>query len=196
VPLPRRDQPSGRFPVVQSMAGDSALVEKALAGDRHSFELLVEKYYKVLFNGALRMVNDTEDARDIVQVTFLKAYEKLHTFKLEQKFFSWIYRIMFHESLNLLHRRKPRVDLPPTLEEPASNPEEAYAENELSVAISRALQSLSHDNRLVVVLRHFLGLSYDEMSEILDIPEKTVKSRLFTARRQLGVLLADRRATT
>src|SRR5512145_2408534 len=80
VPPPRPDQPSGRFPVIQSIAGDSALVEKALAGDRHSFDLLVDKYYKVLFNGALRMVNDTEDARDIVQVTFLKAYEKLHTF--------------------------------------------------------------------------------------------------------------------
>ena len=178
------------------MADDSALVEKTLAGDRHSFELLVDKYYKVVFNGALRMVNDTEDARDIAQITFLKAYEKLHTFKLDQKFFSWIYRIMFHESLNLLNRRKPRVELPPTLVEPTSNPEETCAENELSAAISRALQHLSHDYRLVVVLRHFLGLSYDEMSEILDIPEKTVKSRLFTARRQLGVLLVDRRATT
>ncbi len=178
------------------MASDSALVEKALRGDRHSFELLVDKYYKVLFNGALRMVNDSEDARDIAQITFLKAYEKLHTFKLEQKFFSWIYRIMFHESLNLLNRRKPLVELDPALIAPISNPEEACAENELSTAISRALQRLSHDYRLVVVLRHFLGLSYDEMSEILDIPEKTVKSRLYTARRQLSALLVDRRATT
>ncbi len=178
------------------MADDSALVAKALGGDRHSFELLVDKYYKVLFNGALRMVNDREDARDIAQNTFLKAYAKLHTFKLDQKFFSWIYRIMFHESLNLLNRRKPCVELDPAMAEPSSNPEETCAENELSGAISGALQRLSHDYRLVVVLRHFLGLSYDEMSEILDIPEKTVKSRLYTARRQLSVLLVDRRATT
>jgi len=192
----RPDQPSRPRAVVRPTDEDSALAARALAGDSHSFELLVEKYYKVLFNGALRMVNDTEDARDIAQVTFMKAFEKLSTYKPEYKFFSWIYRIMIHESLNLLGRRRPRAELAPGLVAARDDPEAECAQNELSKAVSMALQRLSLDHRVVVVLRHFLGLSYEEMAEVLDIPAKTVKSRLFAARRQLSVLLMYRSATT
>ena len=190
------DQPFAPRPVVPATNEDSALAVRALGGDTRSFELLVEKYYKVLFNGALRMVNDTEDARDITQVTFMKAFEKLSTFKPEYKFFSWIYRIMIHESLNLLGRRRPRVELDPGLVATRDDPETDCAQSELSQAVSVALQRLSLDHRVVVVLRHFLSLSYDEMAEVLDIPAKTVKSRLFAARRQLGVLLVHRSATS
>jgi RNA polymerase sigma-70 factor, ECF subfamily len=191
-----QNQPLAPGPVVPPTNEDSDLARKALSGDPRSFELLVQKYYKVLFNGALRMVNDTEDARDITQTTFMKAFEKLSSFDPHYKFFSWIYRIMIHESLNHLGRRRPRVELPPGLVAPGENPEADCAQSELSQAVSAALQRLSLDHRVVVVLRHFLYLSYDEMAEVLDIPAKTVKSRLFAARRQLGVLLVHRSATS
>ena len=192
----RHDQPFANPAVVPATNEDSALAARALAGDNHSFELLVQKYYKVLFNGALRMVNDSEDARDIAQITFMKAYQKLSTYKPEYKFFSWIYRIMIHESLNLLGRRRPRLDLDPGMVATQADPEAACAQSELSQAVSVALQRLSLDHRVVVVLRHFLGLSYEEMAGVLDIPAKTVKSRLFAARRQLSVLLVQRSAAT
>ena len=189
------DQLSGSSPVFRVTADDSALALETLRGEARSFEVLVEKYYKVLYNASLRMVNNSEDAQDIVQITFMKAYEKLHTYDPERKFFSWIYRIMIHESLNLLGRRKPKEPLKADLVTDKADPAKDCAQNELSNAISGALMRLSHDYRLVVVLRHFLGFSYDEMSEVLGVPEKTVKSRLYTARRQLGALLIHRGAT-
>ncbi len=197
MPTGRRvdDQPSARSPVLRVTADDSALALETLRGDARSFEVLVDKYYKVLYNASLRMVNDSEDARDIVQNTFMKAYEKLHTYDPERKFFSWIYRIMIHESLNLLGKRKPREPLGLDLVAEKPDPAEACAQSELSSAVSAALMRLSHDYRLVVVLRHFLGFSYVEMSEVLGVPETTVKSRLYTARRQLGTLLLHRSAT-
>ena len=148
----------------------------------------------MLYNGSYRMVGNPEDARDVVQITFMKAYEKLHTYKPEFKFFSWIYRIMVHESLNHLGRRRPQESLDVRLVARGDDPETECAKHELSEAVSAALMRLSKEHRVVVVLRHFVGYSYQEMSEVLGIPAKTVKSRLYTARRQLGALLFDRSA--
>lgn len=181
--------------VLRTRTDDSALALEALQGNDHSFEVLVERYYKVLYNGSYRMVGDPEDARDVVQTTFMKAYAKLHTYKPEHKFFSWIYRIMIHESLNQLGRRRPQEDLDVRMVSHGDDPETECAKTELSEAISAALMRLTRDQRVVVVLRHFVGYSYQEMSEVLGIPAKTVKSRLYTARRQLGALLFDRSAT-
>lgn len=178
--------------VLRTRTDDSALALEALHGKAQSFEVLVERYYKVLYNGSYRMVGNEEDARDVVQTTFLKAYEKLHTYKPEHKFFSWIYRIMIHESLNHLGRRKPQEPLDVRLVAHGDDPETQCAKSELSEAVSAALMRLSKDHRVVVVLRHFVGYSYDEMSQVLGIPTKTVKSRLYTARRHLGTLLFNR----
>ncbi len=191
---PNQEQPLASSPVIRSM-DDSELARETLRGNTRSFELLVEKYYKVLFNTALRMLGDSEDARDVVQITFMKAYVKLNTFNPELKFFSWIYRIVIHESLNLLGRRKMQEPLGVDLMEPSRDPEEECARSELSGAISAALLRLSPDKRLLVILRHFAGFSYDEMSAILGIPEQKVKSRLYSARRSLGALLVGRSAT-
>jgi len=178
--------------VLRTRTDDSALALEAVEGNSRSFEILVERYYKVLFNGSVRMVGNEEDARDVVQITFMKAYEKLHTYKPEHKFFSWIYRIMIHESINHLSRRKPQEPLDVRLVAHGLDPEAECAKSELSQAISAALMRLSQDYRVVVVLRHFVGYSYEEMGQVLGIPAKTVKSRLYTARRQLGALLFDR----
>ncbi len=167
---------------------DVELTSRCLHGDPQAFEALVKKYQGVVFNVALRMVGNHEDARDIAQTTFLKAYEHLGSYDPQYRFFSWIYRIMRNECLNLLQRRKVHVPLDPGLPS-AADPQEELAERELSERVQAALMKLAPDYREVVVLRHFAELSYHEMSAQLKVPEKTVKSRLYTARQRLGDLL-------
>jgi len=177
-------------------AEDRELARESQLGDTRAFTTLVERYYKVLFNIALRMVNDYEDARDITQATFLKAYSKLDTYDPKHKFFSWIYRITVNESLNLLGRRKPHELLDHDLASTQRNPEEEYEKQRVGAAIQTALMRLTPQQRQVVILRHFQALSYREMSSVLGIPEKTVKSRLYSARRELCAILLHRSAAT
>lgn len=146
----------------------------------------MERYQKVLFNVALRMVGDLEDARDIVQSTFTKAYEKLASYDPRYKFFSWIYKIAVNESLDTLRRRRDHEPLPDDLVAHGNPPGQEYEARRQSERIQAAIMRLSPDYREVVILRHFVELSYREMAELIGIEEKTVKSRLFTARRRLA----------
>jgi len=167
---------------------EAELVRRCLQGDAQAFEPLVQKYQRVLFNVALRMVGSSEEARDITQNAFLKAYEKLRTFDGRHKFFSWIYRILINESLNVLRQRKAHQPLDPGLES-TGNPQAEVQSRELQDRVQAALLKLSPEHREVLVLRHFAELSYDDMSATLRIPETTVKSRLYEARQRLGELL-------
>lgn len=173
---------------------DAALVERALRGDRDAFGVLVRAYEGVLFNVALRMVNDREDARDLTQTAFLKAWQKLDTFDRSRKFFSWIYRIVINESINLLHGRRRHEPVDETRSSDAPTPEDECHTAEIGALVGRALLDLPAEQRELVVLRHFLHLSHREMSETLGVPEKTVKSRLYTARQALSVALERRGA--
>ena len=171
---------------------DLTLVTESREGSTKAFEAIVDKYQRVIFNVALRMLGNYDDAQDITQVVFIKAYENLRTFNPKYKFFSWLYRIAVNEatnSLNLRKRNEPLVYDPVARDK---NPEERYDDAELSRNIQKALMELNPDSRIVLVLKHFQDCSYREMSYILDIPEKTVKSRLFTARQLLGNILMRR----
>jgi len=168
---------------------DKALVRECLDGDTRAFEVLVDRYQGVLYNVALRMLHNQEDAMDATQTAFVKAYEKLDSFNPQFKFFSWIYKIMVNESLNMISRRKPQDEVNPNLVSRDKNPEENYEEGVIVEQVQAAIVELPLEYRRVVVLRHFGNLSYREMSGALDIPEKTVKSRLFTARRMLQEIL-------
>jgi RNA polymerase sigma-70 factor (ECF subfamily) len=168
---------------------DEVLVRRSLDGDREAFGRLVTSHQDVLFGVALRMCGNREDAREIVQTVFLKAWKKLHTFDRRHRFFSWIYRIMMNETLNLVTRRRPVEPLPEGLLAPDRSPEEDCARGEVDAIVQRALLGLPPAQREVLVLRHFHDLSYLEMSELLGIPEKTVKSRLHDSRRRLEGLL-------
>jgi RNA polymerase sigma-70 factor (ECF subfamily) len=170
---------------------DAELASRCLRGDPEAFEALVARYERVLFNVALRMLGSREDARDVTQTAFVKAYEKLATYDARYRFFSWIYRIMINEALNLLERRKPHRPLDPHLVAPG-NPQEDVQTREVSERVQAALLKLPADSREVIVLRHFAELSYSEMSSLLSIPEKTVKSRLHTARQRLSDVLLHR----
>jgi len=169
---------------------DAVLVDQSLKGDNRAFEALVLKYEKPVYNLALRMVRVPEDAEDIAQTVFVKAYEKLDSYNPAHRFFSWIYRIAVNESINFCKRNKRTDDYESGVTGVDElTPEENFRAEQLGEHIGDAIGRLKLDYRLVLVLKHFHDFSYREMSEILQIPEKTVKSRLFTARQQLKLIL-------
>jgi RNA polymerase sigma-70 factor (ECF subfamily) len=128
---------------------------------------------------------------DATQNAFVKAYEKLNTFDPAHRFFSWIYRITVNQALNQVSRRRPETALDPGLAGDGADPEASCAESEASGCLRRALMHLEPQHRVLVVLKHLGGFSYREIGELLEIPETTVKSRLFTARRQLREVLVE-----
>lgn len=166
------------------MAEDEKVI-KRIGFDRSAFEAIVEEYTKPVFNIAYRMMNDYEDAMDITQTTFMKAYEKRGSYDPRYKVFSWLYRIAVNESLNHIQKRKHESNLTHELADRRLTPEQIMIQNETTGRVQNAIMDLGLDYRIVVVLKHFQHLSYREISTILDIPEKRVKSRLFSARRLL-----------
>lgn len=181
---------------VNDKNADAALVRAALDGDQKAFEALVRKYQKPLYNLALRMVRDRDNAMDVVQGVFVKVYQKLDSYDEKHGFFSWIYRITINESINFAKRGKRIEEYESGIsaaEEPAQ--EDAHEVRELGDELEKAIAMLKLDYRMVVVLRHYHDFSYEEMAEVLLIPEKTVKSRLFSARQQLKDILTARGVT-
>lgn len=164
---------------------DADCVQRTLTGDHDAFEELVLRYQKPVFNAILRMVRDQEDAREISQNVFMKAFVNLRKFDGEKRFFSWLYRIAMNDSINFLHARRPIEPLIDTHRSADASPEEAFEAAETRRQIEDAMTRLSPDYKAVLVLRHFLGCSYEEMADVLEIPEKTIKSRLFSARHLL-----------
>jgi len=149
----------------------------------------MELYERKLFNASYRVVDDYEDAMDATQSTFVKAYENLHTFDTSRRFFSWIYRILLNESLNIIKSRKRFDVLDDNLKVKSRNPEERFNDQETGRNVQSALMDLKTDHRVVIVLKHYQDLSYREMSEVVGVPEKTIKSRLFSARQHLKDIL-------
>jgi len=169
-----------------SDADDNALVRRCIDGDPRAFEQLLGRYEGPIFNAVLRLVNDYDDARDTTQTVFVKALGGLSSFDPQHKFFSWIYRIAVNESLNLLGKRARRE----MATEPATSGNlESGTDDHSAVEASRdlhdALARIKPDYRVVIILKHILGCSYRDIAGILQLPEKTVKSRLFTARELL-----------
>ncbi|HEY4873114.1 MAG TPA: sigma-70 family RNA polymerase sigma factor [Steroidobacteraceae bacterium] len=170
---------------------DGILVRRCRDGDSKAFDQLVLRYQKPVFNAAFRMLRNPEDARDVAQTVFLKVFEHLEQYDLNLKFYSWIYRITLNESINALGRLRPceaisgnEIDESPGLEQQVEN-------EQMSRAIEQALMRIQPDHRAVIVLRHFLHLGYQDMGDILELPEKTVKSRLYTARQLLRDVLVE-----
>jgi RNA polymerase sigma-70 factor (ECF subfamily) len=168
---------------------DRDCVERCLQGDRDAFEPLLVRYERPVYNAVLRMVGDSEEARDIAQEIFVKVFENLRSFDPSRKFFSWLYRVAINETINHIKSRRRWEPLTDMFESSHSNPEQAMQEAERDREIQRALLLLDPKYRLAVIVRHFLQLSYAEAAHVLDVPEKTVKSRLFTARQQLKEIL-------
>lgn len=168
---------------------DRALVARCLENHQDAAGALVDRYQQRLFNVALRMLGNVQDAEDVTQTVFFNVFHKLRTYDPTYRFFSWIYRMTVNESLNLLKRRKPTDTLEDDLEILAGGAAADRADAEDRVG--SALLSLKPDDRAVVVLKHFVSFSYQEIADVLEIPVQTVKSRLFTARERLREALAE-----
>jgi RNA polymerase sigma-70 factor, ECF subfamily len=168
-----------------SSAKDRELIDNCMNGDRQAIEGLLVKYEKPVYNAAFRMLNSSEDARDVTQTVFLKVIENLHNYDPRYKFFSWIYRIALNESINCL-KKQNRLD--PLDWEPVSDtsgPEEQTGSEQVSQGMQTALMTIKAEYRTVIVLKHFVDCSYQEIGQILNMPEKKVKSRLYTGRQLL-----------
>ena len=173
-----------------SSAEDNDLVRATLQGDREAFGELVDRHQMKLYNMALRITGNKEDALDVSQAAFLKAYDKLRQFKPQYRFFSWLYRIAMNEALDLVNHRRALTELSPELPERTAGPEAECWGIEAGRRLQAALMELEPAYRAVIVLRHLHGLSYREIGDVVGAPERTVKSRLFTARQRLRATLS------
>jgi RNA polymerase sigma-70 factor (ECF subfamily) len=180
-----RVQLFARRTVIVKEEDDATLVRLCREGDRGAFERLVVRYQKPVFNAALRMLREPQDAMDVAQTTFLKAYEHLADYDPGFKFYSWIYRIAVNESLDALGSRKSFEAIDGEEQDDAPGPDRQVQGEQTQRALEEALMRMQPELRSVIVLRHFMHLSYEDMGDILALPAKTVKSRLYTARQLL-----------
>jgi len=174
-------------------ADDLGDVRRCLGGDRDAFQPIVERHHRALFNVAYRILGDYDEASDATQDAFIKVYQALPRFDQSRKFFSWIYRILLNECLNAKRARHPSEPLGDDLVAPVS-PGADLETNERRHRVRAAILTLSPEYRAVIALRHFAFMSYDDIAVALDLPVKTVKSRLYSARQRLADLLLDEKA--
>ncbi len=174
-----------------SKPDDTKLIEQCIEGDRQAFETLLIQYEKPVFNAAYRMLHNREDASDVTQTVFLKVYENFDSFDPSRRFFSWIYRITLNESINWLSKQNRLEPLQHETADDGRSTEQEVDSAQRSAKLQAALMAIKTDYRAVVILKHFLGCSYMEISEVLEIPEKTVKSRLYSARQMLKDALTN-----
>lgn len=174
-----------------------AVVERVHAGDTDAFEVLVTAYQKQIYNLTLRYVSNPEDAADLTQEAFLRAYRSLDSFRGDSRFSVWLYRLATNVCIDLLRSRGRGTVTSLTVENEDEEPEELDVADErfepqkelerleLQRAVREGLKTLTEDARTIVVLRELEGLSYAEIGEQLGLEPGTVKSRLFRARKAL-----------
>ena len=185
---------------------DAEMIQAVLEGDPQAYRVLVERYERRIYFVVYGMVRNTEDARDLAQEAFVKAFQNLHRFRLDSKFYTWICRIAMNLSIDHLRKMKHRghaeFDEMRSKSEGAQvvrlhsqnmDPSEAASRKQVLKTIMDAVDTLPDDQRQVLVLRELEEMPYREISEILDVPEGTVMSRLYYARRRLQELLAEHR---
>lgn len=158
---------------------DRDLVLRARRGDVEAYNHLVSRWEKRVYNYLLKLVSNRDDAMDLSQDVFLKAYQSLRKLEDPARFKGWLFRIAHNEAYSLLRRRKPDVEAADR--PPGPGPGSRMLPVETSLAVASALGRLSEDQREAVVLKVYQGFKFEEMSQILDCPVSTVKSRVYTA---------------
>ena len=177
---------------------DEDLVEAFQSGDISAFDQLVSRWDRKIQGVAYRLVGNHEEARDVSQEAFLKAYRALGTFKKEARFSSWLYQIAVNATRDRLRRRRRHPDL--SLEDIEERPETALRDvgptafeliesSDLSRAVAAAVAALPEEQREVVILKEYQGLTFPEIAEALDVPLSTVKTRLYRGLVQLRIRL-------
>ena len=176
---------------------DEQLVTLVREGRNEAFSILVQRYEKQIFALAYRLGGDYDEARDMAQEAFLRVYQELSRYDVSRPFFPWLYRVSHNTCINLMHRRPKEttpldnlLDLRADEEDRELNPSASYEQQELAAAIHRALQSLPESYRLPLVLKYLEDMSYQQISEQLDLPVSTIETRLFRGRKMLKLALA------
>jgi RNA polymerase sigma-70 factor (ECF subfamily) len=200
-PAPPAAPPTAPAP---EAGGDAAWVARAQAGDLDAFDALVRKYQERVYATVYNMTSSHEDADDLTQESFIKAYQALKSFKGDSSFFTWLYRIAVNKTINFLKQRRNRgqmslndldfnaehdPDLVSLISERTPRREINLAE--LQEKLNEAMQKLSEPHRLVVTLHDIQGLPHDEIGRIMGCNVGTVRSRLFYARQQMQAHLSD-----
>jgi RNA polymerase sigma-70 factor (ECF subfamily) len=191
-------------PPIAEVADERILVKRAKQGDLSAYDELVQRYQERIYATIYHMTANHEDANDLAQEAFIKAFRALRSFKGDSSFFTWVYRIAVNKTINFLKQRKKRTQM--SLNDLDFNAEhdpdlvalisEKTPRRELNLAelqgkLNEAMQKLSETHRLVVTLHDIQGLSHEEISKIMDCNTGTVRSRLFYARQQLQAYLSD-----
>ena len=177
---------------------DGDLIRRAARGSVEAFNLLVSRWEKRVYNYLLRMTSNREDALDLTQDVFLKAYQNLRKLDDPGRFGSWLYRIAHNEAYSMFRKRRPESDVeelePQGTETGIAVGGSSVFPMELSLAVAAALDRLTADQREAVVLKMYQGFKFEEMADILGCPVSTVKSRLYTALELLKTELAPVKA--
>ena len=185
-------------------SADTALVRRAQQGDGRAYDVLVERYHERVFATVYHMTSNREDAFDLTQEAFIKAYRSIRFFRGQSSFYTWVYRIAVNRTLNFLKKRNrtpalsleeldATIGMDEVYQELASHdtPRRAAGVSELGRHLNEALQQLSNNHRTVVTLHDIQGVPHQDIAKIMRCSMGTVRSRLFYARRQLQALLAD-----
>ncbi len=191
-------------PVAPEPVEESVLVHKARQGDLEAYDELVKRYQERIYATIYHMTSNHEDANDLAQEAFIKAYQALKSFKGGSSFYTWVYRIAVNKTINFLKQRKNKAQMSlddldfnaehdPDLVALISDktPRREVGLGELQEKLNSAMQKLSEHHRLVVTLHDVQGLSHEEIAKIMECNIGTVRSRLFYARQQLQAYLSD-----
>ena len=196
---------SGREEASESSLQDDKLVKSAVKGDQEAFKKLVNKYQKPLYFHVLKMVKEHEQVEDLIQEAFVKAFDNLATYNTDYAFSTWLYRITTNHTIDYLRKKKLKTT---SINDPVKTKEgemqielgDKQAETDRDIIrsqrqkiIHHAINNLPEKYRVVIQLRHIEELSYQEISEQLDLPLGTVKAHIFRAREMLYKALKDKR---
>jgi RNA polymerase sigma factor (sigma-70 family) len=195
---------TGEQSIDLGLLDDEALVSRTQHGDTSAFDVLVGRYKERLYATVYHMTGNHDDANDLVQDTFVKAFNSLHGFRGRSSFYTWIYRIAVNRTINFLKRRKNRnqyslddvdsgIHTDPDFVELMSHvtPRREVGLKELQQRLNEALQKLSQSHRAVVTMHDIQGMTHADIAKVMKCSEGTVRSRLFYARQQLQSLLSD-----
>ncbi|MCE5314296.1 MAG: sigma-70 family RNA polymerase sigma factor [Armatimonadota bacterium] len=183
---------------------DQIVVERVLGGDMDAFSILVTRYQDRIYSAVLNYVSNRDDAVDVTQEAFVKAYSKLKTFNAGSAFYTWLYRIAINASIDFLRKRKSRpadsldddkyteTGFEPVAHDASTDPEKVIVRTEQAHVLRKAIASLSEKLRTALILHDVEGLSQEEVAEILKVPLGTVKSRVSRARNELRYSLGDK----
>ena len=186
-----------------SFQDDEALVATAVAGSLPAWDKLVRRYERKIYNYGLRLTGNTSDAMDLMQEVFLGVYKNLHRFRGDARFSSWIFRIAHNKAVDM-NRRNARLrgqgfsydesaadDSPQISADVTMEPDRRFADEQRNEQVARLLQSLSLEQRLVIELKIYQSLTFEEIAQVQEISENTAKTRFYTALRKLKSILEE-----